>query len=275
MRFSKWLWHQFLTRPGRVALAGLVMFVAGELIQHLWVRGAGEVVAACGAIMMSLSLLIFMLVLFGFAVPEGTGKATRMAVDVAVVLFLGFFPLLVVTLATSASPSVITALGRGQRANGVGGFATTSVGACCLFATPVLLVAIPEALRRHRPWSGGASELAKTLVPSWLAALAATATWFYIFLQHFFGGPLAGPSVGLVALGGLAVAALLAPVYQFVARSCWEHGVLVVLDPVRWRDAWRKVRENIMVGERIDAEIATQPLADPASQDFPASGPAS
>ena len=60
--------------------------------------------------------------------------------------------------------------------------------------------------------------------------------------------------------------------YRFMARPCWERGVLVVLDPVRWRDVWRQVRDNMMTGEQIDAENATHPVADPASQDSSGTG---
>lgn len=119
------------------------------------------------------------------------------------------------------------------------------VGLLFLYALPGLLVIIPVNLRRTRPWPK-ASDLAKTLVPSWLAASAAAATFGYLFAQHWFGGPLAGLSVWTVLVGGMAVAALLAPGYQFMTRSFWEHGVEVVLDAGRWRESWSAVRFELL-----------------------------
>lgn len=261
MRLWKWLWKQFLTRPGRVALAGLVVIVAGALIGSFAVKGAGDVIAACGVWMLLLAALIYLLNAIGRALPDGTGIAARVTVDAVVLLFLAFFQLLVAAIATSANPSVIAAVATNQGAKGPGGSVTSAVGLACLFAIPLLLVVAPERLRRKRPWNH-ASELARTLMPSWLAASAALLTGLYALAEHFFGGPLAGPSLWVVLVGGLAVAALLAPAYQFVARSCWQYGIEVVLDPERWRDTRRKVwRELGGAFDPDDASGNAQPAA--------------
>jgi hypothetical protein len=130
----------------------------------------------------------------------------------------------------------------------------------------VVLVVIPERLRWNRPWSC-ASPLARTLVPSWLAASAASATWGYVFAEHFFAGPLAGPSLGVIAVGGLAVAALLVPVYQFMARSCWEYGIEVVLDPKRWGDTRRNLWRELggAFGAKPSSETAQHAASSPVA----------
>ncbi len=240
MWFGNLLLKQFLTRPGRVASVGLAVTVAGLLISEFWVTGTGHVIAVCGFFTLLAAALILLLRLIGQALPDETGTAARVMIGVATLLFIAFFQLLVAAIATSGNPSVLAAVIKNQSGSGVGSALTSAVAFGSLLAIPLLVVFIPETLRRNRCWRA-ASELAKTLVPAWLAASAAAATWLYVVAQHFFGGPLAGVTVEVVLVGGLAAATLLAPVYQFAARSCWEHGVEVVLDPHRWRETWRKV----------------------------------
>jgi len=64
-------------------------------------------------------------------------------------------------------------------------------------------------------------------------------------LLHFGGGALAKDSLSLIAVAGLGAALLLVPLFQFVARSCWEYGFLTVFDPVRWRGASRAVHDEV------------------------------
>lgn len=59
--------------------------------------------------------------------------------------------------------------------------------------------------------------------------------------MHFDKGALARYPLGLIVVSGLGAAALLAPLFQFVTRSCWEYGAVVVFDPVRWRSAFLTV----------------------------------
>jgi hypothetical protein len=240
MRFCKWLWRHFLTQPRWLALAALTVIVAGSLIRSSVAKGAGDVVVACGVWMLLLAALIYLLEVVGRALPDPTSLGARVTIDIMVVLFLAFFQLLVAAVATSANPSVIAAVATNRGAKGWGGNLTSAVGITCLFAIPAVLVAVPEQLRRKRPWTD-ASERARAVVPSWLAASAAVLTGAYLLAEHFFGGPLAGPSLWVVLVGGLGVAALLVPAYQFMARSCWEYGVEVILDPQRWRDTSRKL----------------------------------
>ena len=122
MSFLNWLWKQFLTRPGRVAVAGLVVAMAGGVVEQIRVtRGAGSIVAACGSWMLVVAMLIWLLTVVGRALPEGTDIAARVMIDVIVALFLAFFQLLVAGIATSADPSVIAAVATNKGAKGPGG----------------------------------------------------------------------------------------------------------------------------------------------------------
>ena len=116
-----------------------------------------------------------------------------------------------------------------------------------MFAVPVLVVVIPEALRRRLSWDG-APERARELLSAWLAVGAATVTWLYIFLLRFGGQALSGKQpFNTLALAALAigVAAFLTPFYRFVARSCWKYGIGIVFDPGpqgAWRQTWTEVK---------------------------------
>ncbi len=113
----------------------------------------------------------------------------------------------------------------------------------CQLISLLLLVGVPAVLRRWLPWHT-ASEMARSLVPSWLAAAAAILTWLYIVLLHFGGGALAHDPVGLIVVAGIGAASLLAPLFQFIARSCWEYGSLALLDPLRWRSGQDRRRRD-------------------------------
>jgi hypothetical protein len=117
------------------------------------------------------------------------------------------------------------------------------VQVACQVSITYLLIMFPAALRRRLPWDG-ATKLAQTLLPAWLAAAAAVVTWIFVLVLHF-GGPLNHTSLAATLIGGLGLAALLAPLYQFMARSCWQHGGDAVLDPVRWRAAFATVRTEL------------------------------
>jgi hypothetical protein len=206
-------------------------------------KGPGHVLAICGAYMVQLGFLTGLLVAITHGLPDETSASALVTIDVAVVLYLGFFQLVLVAIGTSGDRTAITAALHAPK--GVPAYLMHYVALLILYAVPEVLVTIPAKLRKTRPWPD-ASNLAKTLVPSWLAASAAAATFGYLFAQHWFGGPLSRLSLWAVLVSGLAAAALLAPGYQFMARSLWEHGVEAVLDAGRWRKTWRAVRFELL-----------------------------
>lgn len=219
--FAKRLWLQFLTRPRRVALVivgGIVVSVIGELIEYFWVKGVGSVVVEVGAVLVWPGGILLLLSLVRQALPDGTSRAAQVMTYVATLLFLEFSGLVLAAVATTGDSTVIGAVLHGKATSS----AWLAVGSAFVIAIPMLVVVTPEALRRYRPWDK-ASDLAKTLVPAWLSAAAAVATFAYVVVEHFFGAALAGKKLPEVLVGGLAAAALLAPAYQFMARSCWEY----------------------------------------------------
>jgi hypothetical protein len=232
----KWSW-----KPKQMIITGLVLTVLGVGMLH-WPGSPGRKIAIAGAVVFVLGFL--MVAVRHLVVPADTGFAALVTVDLVLTAFTVGFPVLTIVLATSgATGSALKALGDNQGASSV----AASAGIICLGLIEVAVVLVPQQLRKRHLCINTVSELARTLVPSWLTAVAAVATWAYVFLLRFGDGALSGSGFGTlaVAAGGAAVAVLLVPVYQFTARSCWEHGLENVLDPQRWRRAVTKVSTEL------------------------------
>jgi len=203
--------------------------------------------------------------------------ATRVTIGLMAYAFLLLLSLLTVSLVTSGGSW--SALYTAMYDNGEPGFVgqmVVFVRLACELAALFIVAGIPAVLRRWLPWSI-ASGMARSLVPSWLAAGAAFTTWSYIVLMHFDKGALARYPLGLIVVSGLGAAALLAPLFQFVARSCWEYGAVVVFDPLRWRSAFLTVFDEVWRARaaRVSDKVGKPRLAeDPPGEppEVPAAG---
>ena len=249
MSFRKRLCRQFLTPTRRwfsLFLGGWAVVVVGWLIGAFWFKGAGSVIVETGAVIVIFTGFVGLLSLV-LQLLYRASIATQVMIGVMTSLFVLLSQVVLAAIASSGDPGVIGAVLHGNGVSAV----WSAFGFIFVFAIPAFVVAIPEALRQIRPWDE-AADLAKTLVPAWLAAAAAAATFLYVFVQYFFGAALAHRSLPAVLVGGLGTAALLAPVYQFMARSCWEYGVGAVLDPVRWLKTWREVSKEAL-WDHLDA----------------------
>ena len=249
MRLWKWLWVQFLTRPLRVLIVAVIIVVFGPLIGIALPKDAeatARVVGAASATtLVFLAGLILLVKLISALLPKETSAAAAAVINVVVILYFAGFPLLIAVQASSGSNlAAIASWGEGVK-GGVPGWVMVLMETVCQLGIMYLLVVFPGALRRRLPWDH-ATELAQSLLPAWLAAAGVGITWLYVLLLHFGDGPLAKTSLAVTLVGGLGLAVLLAPLYQFMARSCWQYGGEAVLDPVRWLAAWRKVAKEIL-----------------------------
>lgn len=196
--------------------------------------------------------------------------AARVTIGLMAYAFLLLLTLLTVSLVTSGGSW--SALYTAMYDNGEPGFVgqiLVWVRLACELAALFIVAGIPAVLRRSLPWSI-ASGMARSLVPSWLAAGAAFTTWLYIVLMHFDKGALAKYPLGLIVISGLGAAALLAPLFQFVARSCWEYGAMMVFDPVRWRSAFLSVFDEV---RRARATRVSDKVGKPGPAEAPQAGP--
>jgi hypothetical protein len=156
------------------------------------------------------------------------GSSAKWRVSVTTVVFSLGLPASFVVLATSGvNRSAITAMYTGSSS------IWDLFEGACLLGIPMLIVAMPEALHGlGRPWRDSSP------VPAWLAGFAALLTAAFILMLHFGGDGLAQSHVGTLAVASFGAAILLAPFYRIVVNACWEDGIAVVFDPVRWWSAW-------------------------------------
>jgi hypothetical protein len=106
------------------------------------------------------------------------------------------------------------------------------------------LLFAPEIVRRKLPFEH-AHDQVRRLVPAVLATLAMLVTGSYLLALHFFNEPLARIPPGPLAASILAVMALLAPLYQLIARASWRYGLADLLDPEAWWAKWSEVKDEI------------------------------
>lgn len=251
MGACNWLWKRFLTQPDNVGGTGLLLFWAAWGVQALspWpaVKHAAGAVIYMGGSLLALSFLIYLLRFVRRFMPRGASTAAAAMIDIAVYGFFVLIPPLMVSLVTSGGNwSEVGAAMLGKGGHGLVPEVLGFVRFACQLITLLILIGIPAVLRHWLlPWRA-ASGLARSLVPSWLTAVATVLTWLYIVLLHFGGGALAKDPLGLIMVTGLAAALILVPVFQFVARSCWEHGFVAVFDPVRWHVAFRDVFSEVL-----------------------------
>lgn len=128
---------------------------------------------------------------------------------------------------------------------------TDVLGGLLLGAVPLLLIVIPEVLRRNSEAintsalpKGMKSEDLRYMVTKGLAAVGALASGLYVLALHFYGGPLAQISVKQLVFAMLAVAIILSPLYKSVASICWARGIANSFDPSYWlRRPWMVSKE--------------------------------
>ncbi len=247
--FWKWLW-----RPRRMIIAGAALFAVGYGVPAVGMR-----VAAAGVWLLMLGVV--QAVIRRFLLTQSPDFPALVTVNLVLAAAAVGVPALTVVLATSGAPGSApsaVAANEGQP------ILLPSAGIGCLFLIWAV-VFVPQRLRRRSRCMNAVSELARTLLPSWLAAVAAVATWGWVFMLRFGQGSLSGPDFKTlpVAVGAAGVAVLLVPLYQFTARACWQHGIEKVLDPVRWLQVVRDVLEELDNGEPENGGAAPEEELQP------------
>jgi hypothetical protein len=234
-RVLQWLLSKLWIIASILLAGGILVPVADH--SPIVVRAASYATVAGGLLLAG--LIVGVLLLFIVARWSLATLARTIMILIVVGGFYALIPPFLVSLVTSGGSWSVSESDHGGLPDALG-----AVGFCCQCASFLVLTAIPAALRNWLPWNS-ASNLARSLVPSWLAAAATILTWLYIVLLHFSGAALAKDPLSLVVVAGLVTAVLLVPLFQFVARSCWEYGFVAVFDPVRWRDAFRDVYDEV------------------------------
>jgi hypothetical protein len=249
----RWL----LARPRRpivgAAMVSILVPVLGFLLRDFVYKPIGTYLIWFTIwVVLFIPLWVFILPL-AFWVSTGSWRflpddVSKVSVAIAVVaIFTQIFtlglPPVVVALASAGNTraiSVVAGVGGKPSLLSAAGFASQM----CLVVVAGSLALVPEVLRVPLPWDS-ASMLARRVVPACLAALAAAATWTYVFLLHFEKGPLASTPAAPLAVAALGAALLLAPLYRSLSRSLWRKGILKVIDARDWQAGWRALREEL------------------------------
>jgi hypothetical protein len=162
--------------------------------------------------------------------------------------FFIMFPVLVILLVLSV-PAVVFVVSGGNAASSLSAAKALSdrtfevrpiLEAIVLDLVPSLLVGLPLLLRGRLTFQD-ASPLARSLATGWITAIALVLTCLYLFLQHFFKGPLVGLKPGALFAAIVATAVILAPLYRRITEACWRRGIIDILDPATWGKTWQKV----------------------------------
>ena len=179
--------------------------------------------------------------------PEHTSKSV-IAVLMLVVLTPFLLPLTLVALVTSGANWAIIGSIFGPIGFKNQDMIISGVRGIIMPIPVAIVVAAPEGLRRIIPWESS-SDRARTQLPAWMSAWAVLFLWLSVVLMHFGDNALSRTPLGLVIVSGLGAAILIAPLCRFLARSCWEHGIVTVFDPMRW---WN---ESLALGKEVFAPV--------------------
>jgi hypothetical protein len=186
------------------------------------------------------------------------GNSFPLKVAIGIFVFLIGFPVVVVAIATSGQIRFVTGYGTGWQF-----WLFIQLRAFLVQAVLGLVLALPHYLKKRLEWDK-ASDQTKTLLPSWIAALAALATGGQIIMLHYYRGPFSSTPTSTVVIAALLVSALLAPVYKWIVKVVWIKGLSTTFSPGRWCKVVSEVlREVIPQKTEAIASLPQQPM-DPA-----------
>lgn len=208
-----------------VGIVGGLSVTAGLAIYVVGAQGLGVTLFTVGLGIICLSVVVYGTVDSAVWLSRATSRTTTLLLTLLLIGFVFLFPPFVVFLATNGNAAVLPASGN---------MGSKVFSILLLTLIPLFLIGLPEILHRTLSWDL-ASDLAKTLLPGWLAFATALATALYVLLLHFFSGPLVSVPIGPLCAALLAALALLTPFYKLIAAACWERGVMDIVHLTHWR----------------------------------------
>ena len=186
------------------------------------------------------------------------GNSFPLKVASGVFVFLVGFPVVVVAIATSGQIRFVTGYGTGWQF-----WLFIQLRAFLIQSVLALVLVLPHYLNKRLEW-GKASDQTKTLLPSWIAALAALATGGQIIMLHYYRGPFSSTPTSTVVIAALLVSALLAPVYKWLVKVVWVKGFSTTFSPGRWYKVVSEVLREIIPQK---PEVTVTPPEQPMDPD--------
>jgi len=228
---SRWQHRRWAARLAAIGSIVFALELAVDTI--LIVFGQKSITLKSIPLVTAIIIIIFALACLAFLEHElakvTASSAARVLVPLAVA-FLYLFPPILVFLATSGNVNSF------RLATGLLNETLTwavALGFLLLASVPLLLVVVPEILRRKLVGIN-VSASTKDALPKELGTAAALATGLYAFTLHFSQGPLARISISQLLFAIIAVVLLLGPFYRSIANVCWERGIAIAFSPAFW-----------------------------------------
>lgn len=179
--------------------------------------------------------IVYVILIIRFSIQdmrEDVGTWASRIAHLFVLIFSLAFPTIIIFLVTNGDTAAFIFFS--PRSSGwmivLEGF-VLSLGPSCLFMLPALA-------HSKLPWSS-TSETTKDVIVRLLAIVAALSGGLFALLLHFDKGALAQANLGPLTVGILFAIALLIPFYRSVITTCWQRGVLHLVDIARLRAAVR------------------------------------
>jgi hypothetical protein len=241
------------TWRGRLGILGILLVAAGIAIDLIGAsKKPGEAIVVVGLGLLVLASLRRVLA-WTLALLAGKHYAFGIIVFATfVTLFLKLLAAIAVSLTAGGDMAAFKAAWSTPYKAGWQGLPAWAL----LFVIAYFLIMRPEFFRYTLPYKETSDFLRRALTARW-AAVAAASTFAYLFVEGYFGGSLAAyhyfhhhPSV--LAAADLAVVALLAGPYRYVAGTIWQFGILKSVDPDAWVARWAKVNHEIAEHSKED-----------------------
>jgi hypothetical protein len=97
-----------------------------------------------------------------------------------------------------------------------------------------------------------------------MTAGACVSLGIYFFAEHLHGGPLRDVHTGLLVVGIVFGAVLLAPIFSAIERAIWRRGLSSVFSAKTLTDPWRKMTAEVLDALYHPAQHETTPGSEEA-----------
>jgi hypothetical protein len=217
------------TLQGRLALLGVILFLASEMVILPAPSPGGLIAVLAGAVW-----IWAWVVRFRDRRRKHKHFTIRRAFAAGAGMLAGYIVLNLAAYFGTRALTFIAAGGNDSGDLGSGDLWSVQIdqwaGYALVLAAFWLLVRIPQRLFKIRLDTGSTEEIQQVLL-GLLTAAASVLTGIYILLLHFGGGPLGQVRPGPLVAGVIGTVVLVAPSYRSLARACWQRGISGVFSP--------------------------------------------
>jgi hypothetical protein len=253
-RWRRWTWTK------RLAAVAVIMFVVLAVVAFaigLFTQAEPVYLEETAGWTTWALLYLALLSYVGASLSRTTAPPATWALIVLGIVFLYNFPPLLAFLSTNGNVNFAHLVL--QQFNAGISWLSLSLGFLqylLLASVPVLLIVLPETLRRRLAGVEKPTTV-ETLLLSQLTIGAALATGLYAVTLHFAKGPLDKLSVNQLTFATIAVVVLLSPFYKYIVTACWRYGIAAVFSPNNWVAKQQELVKLLRKAFTVPVESAT------------------